>query len=122
MDEELGVAFAKALAAKDPDALRRVLAPTVDFRAMTPSKFWESNSVDEVVDDIIFGAWFEPSDRVDALEAVETTTISDRCRVGYRFRVTNPDGAYLVDQQAYFAAEGDRITWLRVMCAGYRPV
>jgi hypothetical protein len=42
--------------------------------------------------------------------------------VGYRFRVTNRDGRYLVEQQAYLEPDGDQIKWIRVMCAGYQLV
>src|SRR5262245_37968968 len=117
-----GERFARAIAAKDVPALLDVLAPEVDFRAMTPGRFWEAASAQETVDDVILGHWFEPSDHIDALESVESDTVADRERVVYRFRVTNADGAFLVEQSAYFAVVDDRISWLRVMCAGYRPV
>lgn len=47
---------------------------------------------------------------------------ADRQRVGYRLRVRNDDGLHLVEQQAYLSERDGRIGWLRVMCAGYRPV
>ena len=122
MTTDAGERFARALAAKDADGLRAVLADDVDFRAMTPRKFWESSSAAEVVDDIVLGQWFGPDDAIEGLEKVETDEVADRSRVGYRLRVRNADGAHLVDQQAYYAVEGDRIAWLRVMCAGYRPL
>jgi hypothetical protein len=118
----VGERFARAIAAKDAPALLDVLAPDVDFRAMTPGRFWEANSAKEIVDDVIFGRWFDSSDRIDALESVESGTVADRERVVYRFRVTNADGAFLVEQSAYYEVIDDRISWLRVMCAGYRPV
>jgi hypothetical protein len=118
----VGERFARAIAAKDASALLDVLAPDVDFRAMTPGRFWEAGSAKEIVDDVIFGHWFEPSDHIDALESVESDTVADRGRVIYRFHVTNGDGAYLVEQSAYFDVVDDRISWLRIMCAGYRPV
>jgi ketosteroid isomerase-like protein len=118
-----GERFARAIAAKDAPALHDVLAPDVDFRAMTPGRFWEAATAKQVVDDVILGRWFEPSDRIDALESVESDTVADRERVVYRFHVTNPDGSFLVEQCAYYdVTDDDRISWLRVMCAGYRPV
>ena len=122
MASELGKAFVQAIAARDEATLLDVLAPDVDFRAMTPGRFWEAGSAQEIVDDIIFGRWFEPSDHIDALEGVESDTVADRERVIYRFHVTNADGAFLVEQSAYFEVVDDRISWLRIMCAGYRPV
>jgi hypothetical protein len=122
METDLGESFAHAIAAKDAPALLRLLSPEVDFRAMTPSRFWEASSAAEVVNEVIFGRWFEGTDRIDAVDAIECDVVGDRRRVGYRFRVTNSDGTFLVEQQAYFSVAHDRIDWLRVMCSGYRRV
>ena len=37
---DLGSQFVAALAAKDTDRLVALFAPNVDFRAMTPGRFW----------------------------------------------------------------------------------
>lgn len=118
---DLGTRFARALAAKDAGALHDVLAPGVDFRALTPNRFWEATSAAEVVDSVLLGAWFEPTDHIDSLESVTCDSVADRERVTYLLRVTNCDGPFLVEQVAYYAAEADRIGWLRVMCSGFRP-
>jgi hypothetical protein len=122
MNMGIGERFARAVAAKDAPALLGLLAPEVDFRAMTPSRFWESNSAVEVVDDVVLGKWFEPTDVIESIEGIEHDVVIDRERVGYRFRVTNADGAFVVEQQAYLGVQDDRIAWLRIMCSGYRPV
>jgi len=119
---DLGESLAHAIATKDADALRGLLHPEVEFRAVTPSRFWEADSADEVIDEVILGRWFSPADRIDAVERVEHDTVADRERVGYRFRVRREDREFLVEQQAYFHAHEGRIDWLRVMCAGYQPV
>ena len=41
--------------------------------------------------------------------------------MGYRFAITNPDGRHTVEQQAYYRTDGDRISYLRIVCSGYRP-
>jgi len=41
--------------------------------------------------------------------------------VGYRFSVNNPDGHFLVEQQAYLADRDGQIGWMRVVCSGFRP-
>ena len=53
---------------------------------------------------------------------METDAFADRERVGYRLRVRNTDGLHLVEQQAYLTERDGRIGWLRIICAGYRPV
>jgi hypothetical protein len=118
----LGNDLAQAIAAKDADALLALLSTDVDFRAMTPARFWESRSPDEVVNQFVFGRWFGPDDRIEALEHVECDAFADKQRVGYRLRVIRDGAPHIVEQQAYFTSDGDRITWLRIMCAGYCPV
>jgi hypothetical protein len=118
----LGEQFAASLAKKDRAALFALLADEMDFRAMTPGRFWEASTPTDVVDDVILGHWFEPSDHIEALESVETAEIADRTRVGYLLKVRNDDGMHLVEQQAYLAEQDGRISWLRVMCSGYRPI
>ncbi len=122
MISDLGRVFVQAIAARDEAALLDVLAPAVDFRAMTPVKFWQCASAEELVRDVVFGAWFEPSERIEAVESIETATVVDTERVGYRFRVATDDGAFAVEQQAYYRESEGRIVWLRVMCAGYRSL
>ena len=116
-----GEAFARAIAAKDADVLKDLLSPSLDFKALTPGRFWEANSVEAVVDEIILGTWFDPSDNVESLESVETSAVSERNRVAYRLRVRNPDGLFLVEQQAYYDTDEEKIGWLRILCAGYQP-
>jgi hypothetical protein len=89
---------------------------------MTPRDFWEASDADTVVDGILLGKWFEPSDHIVEVTSVETAAIGHRERVGYRFRVHNESGDYMVEQQAYYESEGNQIGWLRVMCAGFVPV
>ena len=122
MSALIGERFARAIAEKDSSALLELLAPEIDFRAMTPGRFWEAATAVEVVDDVILGHWFEPTDHIETIEAIEQGAVVDRERVSYRFRVSNAGGAFIVEQQAYFGVEHDAITWLRVMCSGYRPV
>jgi hypothetical protein len=119
---DLGERFARAIAAKDAPALLDVLHPRVNFRGMTPGRVWETDLASELVDDFIFGNWFGTTDIIESIEGIETDTVGDRARVGYRFRVTNAGGAYAVEQQAYFDVEDDRISWLRILCSGYRAI
>jgi len=121
MSAAVGEQFVHALGTRDHVALKGLLRADVNFRAMTPGQFWEADDANAVVDDIMLGQWFEDTDRITDIEAVETATVGPRERVGYRFKVTNPDGRYLVEQQAYFEVDDGKIAWLRIMCAGYLP-
>ena len=116
----LGADFAKAFTDKDFARAAEVLHPEVDFRALTPNRFWEAHGAGDVVDEILT-QWLEDSDVVESLDAVEEDEGIDRRRVGYRFTVTNPDGRFAVEQQAYYTERDDRIDWIRIVCSGFRP-
>jgi hypothetical protein len=116
---EIGAEFARALAAKDSSRLLDLMHPEIDFRGLTPSRSWEASGPDAVVS-VLLGHWFEDSDVIEALEGLESDSVADRARVGYRFSVTNPDGRFLVEQQAYLSARDGQIEWMRVLCSGFR--
>jgi hypothetical protein len=116
----LGAEFARAFAAKDAGRIRVLIHPQIDFRALTPNRFWEASGPDAVLS-ILFDNWLEESDDVRALEHLESDTVVDRERIGYRFSVRNPDGEFLVEQQAYVRERDGRIDWMRVVCSGFRP-
>src|SRR4051794_23824156 len=98
----LGTQFATALAAKDFARLRALMHPDIDFGGLTPSRQWQAGDAETVISSVL-RRWFEDSDDIEALEALETDAFADRERVGYRFSVNNPDGRFLVEQQAYLA-------------------
>jgi hypothetical protein len=117
----LGADFARALAAKDFDRVRALLHPEVDFRGMTPGRTWEASDPDTVIAEIL-RQWFEDSDDIEGVAQIETDAFADRERVGYRYTVTNPEGRFIVEQQAYLEERDGRIGWMRVMCSGFRPL
>jgi hypothetical protein len=118
---DLGLRFVAALAAKDTDRLVALFASDVDFGAMTPRRFWDVDSPERVVHEVLYD-WFGPKDLIEDIDYVESGHVADRQRVDYRFLVRNADGPFLVEQRAYFDIDGDgRICYMRVMCSGYRP-
>ena len=116
----LGEAFADALFRKDFDEVTALLHPDIDFRGLTPRRVWEASDAKSVVDDILM-SWFEPSDELERLVSMQTDTFADRARVGYRLEGHNPDGPFVVEQQAYYEERDGRIGWMRVVCSGFRP-
>ena len=117
----LGAAFAIALAAKDFDAIRAMLHPEIDFRALTPNRSWEASDPDAVIGSVL-REWFEDADEIEELLKLESDAFADRERVGYRFRVRNPEGVFEVEQQVYIGEVDGRIGWMRSVCSGYRPI
>ena len=116
----LGQAFADALSHKDFDAIAGLLHPDVDFRGLTPRRLWEASGPRAVIDEILT-TWFEDSDQVERLVVSEADAFADRQRVGYRLEGHNPDGPFVVEQQAYYTERDGRIDWMRVVCSGFRP-
>jgi hypothetical protein len=117
-----GERFARALAAKDTDVLRAVLADPIDFEALTPRRHWQASEPGAIVDEIVLGMWFKPSDHISELESVSCRRLPGREHVSYVLRVRNAGGDHLVEQQAYYDTDGDRMTWMRLLCSGYRPL
>lgn len=119
MPTDLGDRFARKVAAQDGAALKALLAPRVNFRALTPGRYWESDDADVVVDDVILGTWFSPERSITRILHVDCAVVGTVERVGYRFRVDFPDGEFLVEQQAYLKTDNDRVSWLRILCSGF---
>jgi hypothetical protein len=118
-DSSTGRRFAEALAAKDFAAATGLLDPAVDFRAMTPNRFWEAGDPETVAGEIL-DVWFDPEDTIDEVVEIEEGGFSDCERVSYRFRGRNPDGPFVVEQQAYYTERDGLIDWMRVLCTGFR--
>jgi len=117
---DLGSRFVAALAAKDTNRLVALFASDVDFRAMTPRRFWEADSPQQVVHEVLY-EWFEPKDVIERIDYVEAGHAGDRERIDYRFLIRNPDGPFIVEQRAYFDVnEAGRISYMRTICSGYR--
>jgi hypothetical protein len=118
---DLGSQYVAALAAKDTDRLVALFASDVDFRGLTPRRFWEADSPQRVVHEVLY-EWFEPQDVIERIDYVEAGQAGDRERVDYRFLVRNPDGPFIVEQRAYFDVDdAGRISYMRTLCSGYRP-
>lgn len=101
--------------------MRDLLDPAVEFRGMTPRRSWEAGDPDGVLE-IYLANWFEDSDRIEALDRLEGDGFADVERVGYRLLVSNPDGRFAVEQQAYLTERDGRIGWMRVLCSGFRAL
>ena len=117
----LGVAFARALAAKDFARIKELVHPDVDFRGMTPNRTWEARDPDGLVADILT-EWFAETDEVETVDRIATDAVGDRTGLSYRFSGRNDGGPFVVEQQAYLTARDGRIDWMRVLCSGFRSV
>jgi hypothetical protein len=117
----VGEAFACALAAKDRDRLADLLSDEVDFEALTPRRHWVAATSTAAVDEVILRHWLKPNDTVLGLCSVTSGQVADRQRVGYRLAVRRDGIEQVVEQHAYYASDGHRISWIRILCSGFRP-
>ena len=117
-----GQRFAAAIVSRDIEQFKSTVSNAVDFKGLTPGRFWEASSPEEVVD-VVLGTWFEESDHITGHEVSDGDDVADTHQVRYRFEITNDDGPHVVEQQVYYRADAnDRIEYARIVCSGYRPV
>jgi hypothetical protein len=120
---DVGAQFVKSLAVKDREGLIELFAPSVDFRGMTPGRFWEAATPAEVVDTVLFGNWFETHDDIEAITHLETGRHVDRERVDYCLRIRSRDDLCMVEQRGYFDLDDNgRIAKMNLVCSGFRKV
>lgn len=117
----LGGRLAAAIAARDAEALGELFTTLVEFRAVTPSRFWEAENPAEVVA-IVLDTWFDPTKQITDLTFVEDGRVGDVRRIGYRMAVTTGSGPTVIEQIAFYTERDDRIARLRLVCSGFQPV
>ena len=119
---QIGERFACLLAAKRWSELAEVLDRGIDFKGMTPGRFWQACAPANVVVDVL-QHWFDDGDHIERLLGVEAGDVADRHWLRYRLLVRNDDGLHLVEQHGYYDLGADgRMGRLHLMCAGFRPI
>lgn len=121
-DADLGRAVVRALAAKDAARLHDLFDDGVDFRALTPGRFWGTTSAAGVVDDIWLGTWFADGTEIERVESVRSGTVAGRTRVDYQLRLRCGACPMTVAQTAYYGVARGHITSMQLLCSGFRPV
>lgn len=117
--ETLGARFAAAIEVHDRTALRDLFATPVEFRAVTPRRFWDAETPTDVAD-IVLGTWFDGGKQVMHVSLVEDDTVGDLSKISYRMSVATESGPTVIEQVAYYAVQDDRISHLRLVCSGFR--
>lgn len=108
-----------AIVARDLPRAASLMAPDVDFRAMTPRRIWEADGPAGVED--VLRAWLaDPDEQITAVEPTEPLRVEDTLRVGWRVHGRDREGAFVYEQQAYAREQDGHVVWLRVMCTGPR--
>ena len=111
-------AFLEGFAGRDFDALAQCLDPDIRFRALIPPGAIDVTGVDDTVGR--FRHWFG----ADTFELVDASVgrVGDRVALSWRVR-TSPPGdptAVKIVEQRMFAAAGDRIHSIDLLCSGFQ--
>ena len=120
-DHTLGARLAHAIAEKDGAAIRGLFSTPVAFRAITPRRYWEAEDPGGVCD-IILGTWFGPDKMVTGIVSIDSDCVGDVAKVSYRMAVELGEGPSVVEQVAYYSDQDGRITKMRLVCSGFRPL
>src|SRR5262245_65430445 len=73
----LGADFARAFCDRDPARARELLHPDIDFRGLTPNRFWDASCPDHVVE-VLFHSWLEEEERRERIAGCERDTVAGR--------------------------------------------
>ena len=93
--------FVQAYTGHNRADLLGVLAPDVDFRGMTPGRFWEASTAEDLVDNVLFH-WIDVHDVVQQVLALDRDWMADREHVSlyiythdedFRLLAVEADGA-----------------------------
>lgn len=117
---QTATAFADAIAAQDLAEAAGLVAPGVDFRAMTPRRIWEAEGPAGVEE--VLRTWLaDPDEHVEQVTTTAPALIENTARVGWLVHRLDPDGPRVFEQQAYVREQDGQIAWLRIMCSGPLP-
>ncbi len=115
-----GRAFVDALAARDFEALRAVLAPGVRFRLLLPSGPEEHKGAALAVGKL--AGWFGDADHFE-LQGSTVDRVGDLVGISYRFRLHRPDGWHVIEQRLFGDVDEEgRLGRFDLLCSGFRPL
>lgn len=115
----LGRRFVEALATKEPEAVGAVLHPEIDFRALTPNRFWDAARPRRRARDRA-GCLVRPTRCTGRARSARPDAFADRQQGRFRFRGHNHDRPMIVEQQAYLTERDGLIDWMRIVCSRQR--
>jgi hypothetical protein len=118
---QLGRRLIDGIVAHDWAEIESCFEPDARLRAVVPKEnaFRDRVGGQEAADQI--RRWFGEAD-VTELVSSSVEPMGDRVHISYRIHEHEPDGWYLVEQQAYITLGDQGIAYLNLVCSGFRPV
>lgn len=114
-------AFIDAIVAHDWDRIAACFEPGALFRAVVPNEnpFRDRAGGQEAAAQI--QRWFGDAD-VTELVSSTVEPMGDRVHIAYRIHEHEPDGWYLVEQQAFVTPGKTGFAFMNLVCSGFRSV
>lgn len=108
-----------ALTQRDFDAMRRLFAETVRFRALIPPGPFELHTADEAA--AKFQGWFGGEDEFEIVDA-SLGQVGSRLYARWRVRMSSVDhpGESRIAEQHVFTTGASRIETLDLLCSGFQ--
>lgn len=119
--QNVGKAFVNALADRDFERFRAVIADDVRFRLLLPKGPQAQSGVAETVESFV--RWYGDVDELH-LESSSVGTVAGRLVLMYRLRLLDADGWQVIEQHviADLAPDGRRLDRIDLLCTGFLPV
>ena len=118
---ELGRRFIDAIVAHDWPAISDCFEADGRFRAVVPNTKPFRDHVGGAAAADQLRRWFGDADITELMES-NVQPVEDRIRVTYRIHEHEPDGWFVVEQQAYITLGHQAIAYMNLVCSGFRPV
>jgi TusA-related sulfurtransferase len=118
-DRQAVTGFVAALTTRRRSALLDSLDGDVQLRALLPRRHVELTGAVEVADELL--AWFAEVPHIVALET-RVEPVGDLWHAGYRCQLDGLTPRLVVEQHAYCEVSTGRITAIRLLCSGFRPL
>ncbi|TME30131.1 MAG: hypothetical protein E6I62_09375 [Chloroflexi bacterium] len=118
---DLGRRLIHGIVAHDWVGIEECFEPEARLRAVVPQEnpFRDRLGAHDAAQQL--QRWFGDAD-VTELVSSSVEPMGDRVRIAYRIHEHEPDGWYLVEQQAYLTPGERGIAFLNLVCSGFRPV
>jgi TusA-related sulfurtransferase len=115
----VATSFVEALSERDFDAIERLFAPEVRFRAVVPRGIREAATGHDATGWL--RKWFGDAESIELLGS-EAGTLADRTYIRYRFRVVEDGRTTMIEQHCFASLAGGLISDFSLLCSGFRPV
>ena len=115
----VALAWVKALASHDFDALNAALDPAVQLRALVPgeSPVLTTSAADAIA---CFERWFGDKTDIEVIDQ-HAAMLVDRLYLRFRARVRKKGQPYLIEQSLWADMEDGKFATIDLLCSGFRP-